>query len=309
VTDAAASSGVNRQNTALGIWLMVATSLVFSAQDGFSRHLAASYNVWMVVMIRYWFFAAFVTALAARAPGGLRQAVAARFPKLQVFRGVLLALEICLNVTGFVLIGLVESHAVFACYPLLVAALSGPVLGERVGWRRWTAIAVGFVGVLVILEPGVKAVSPLSVIPLGAAFMFALYALLTRYVARGDTPSVSFFWTGVGGAVVMTLIGVWHWQPMSPPDWGWMAALCLCGALGHFLMIKAFAVAEASAIQPFAYLQLVFASGVGIVVFGDAIEANVVAGAGIVVAAGVFTLWRARVAGAAAAKAAPSARR
>jgi drug/metabolite transporter (DMT)-like permease len=290
----AASPPVNRQNLRLGIWLMVATAVVFSAQDGFSRHLATSYNVWMVVMIRYWFFAAFVTAVAARAPGGLRMAVAARFPRVQVFRGVLLALEICLNVTGFVLIGLVESHAVFACYPLLVAALSGPVLGERVGWRRWTAIAVGFVGVLVILEPGARAVSPLAAIPLGAALMFALYALLTRYVARGDTPSVSFFWTGISGAAVMTLIGIWHWQPMAAPDWGWMAALCLCGALGHFLMIKAFAVAEASAIQPFAYLQLVFASGVGFVVFGDAIEANVVFGAAIVVGAGIFTLWRAR---------------
>jgi drug/metabolite transporter (DMT)-like permease len=125
--------------------------------------------------------------------------------------------------------------------------------------------------------------------------MFALYALLTRYVARRDAASVSFFWTGVGGAVVMTAIGIWHWEPMAAADWGWMAALCICGALGHWLMIRAFEVAEASAIQPFAYLQLVFASALGVTVFGDAIRANVIIGAAIVVAAGVFTLWRERV--------------
>ncbi len=283
------------QNLRLGVWLMIGTTLVFSIQDGFSRHLADSYNVWMVVMIRYWFFAAFVIALASRAPGGLRVAVATRQPVTQIVRGVLLALEICVNVTGFVLIGLVESHAVFACYPLLVAALSGPVLGERVGWRRWTAIAVGFAGVLVILQPGAGVMDPRALIPLAAALMFALYALLTRYVARRDAASVSFFWTGVGGAVVMTAIGIWHWEPMAAADWGWMAALCICGALGHWLMIRAFEVAEASAIQPFAYLQLVFASALGVTVFGDAIRANVIIGAAIVVAAGVFTLWRERV--------------
>ncbi|MFN0114305.1 MAG: DMT family transporter [Paracoccaceae bacterium] len=289
-------TGPAAQNTRLGIWLMAATSLVFSAQDGFSRYLAAEYNVWMIVMIRFWFFAALVTALAARAPGGLGAAVRARFPKLQVLRGVLLALEICVNVSGFVILGLVQSHAVFACYPLLVAALSGPILGERVGWRRWAAIGAGFLGVLVILEPGVRAISPASAIPLLAAVMFAVYALLTRYVAKADAASVSVFWTGVAGAAAMTVIGLWHWQPLVRSDWGWMTALCLSGALGHFLMIKAFAVAEASAIQPFAYLQLVFASGVGVLVFGDRIEANVVAGAAIVVGAGVFTLWRARLA-------------
>lgn len=303
MTRGATGAPVNPQNLRLGIWLMVATVLVFATQDGFSRHLAATYNVWMVVMIRFWFFAVFVTALAARAQGGLRQAVAARYLKVQIFRGVLLVLEICVSVLGFVAIGLVESHAVFACYPLLVAALSGPVLGEHVGWRRWTAIGIGFVGVLVVLSPGAGVVSPLAVIPLAAAVMFALYALLTRYVARGDPPSVSFFWTGTAGAVVMTVIGLPHWQPMSGPDWGFMAALCLCGALGHFLLIKAFAVAEASAIQPFAYLQLVFSSAVGVVVFHDPIKPNVLAGAVIVAGAGLFTLLRARAVERRAAKA------
>jgi drug/metabolite transporter (DMT)-like permease len=197
-------------------------------------------------------------------------------------------------VTAFTILGLVESHAIFACYPLLVAALSGPVLGERVGWRRWTAIAVGFVGVLIILEPGVKVFSPAAIIPLVSAFMFALYGLLTRFVARRDSAATSFFWTGVTGAVIMTIVGIPNWQLMTQSDGLWMAVLCVTGAMGHYTLIKCYEVAEASAVQPFAYLQLVFASAIGLTIFGEVMELNVMIGAAIVVMAGLFTLWRER---------------
>ena len=281
-------------NTKLGIWLMVATTFVFAMQDGISRHLASEYNVLMVVMIRYWFFAAFVMSVAARQAGGLRAAAATKQPFLQTFRGVLLALEICVMVLAFTLLGLVESHAVFTSYPLLIAALSGPVLGEVVGWRRWAAIGVGFIGVLIILKPGFGVFSVNAVVPLLAALMFALYGLLTRYAARRDSAATSFFWTGTVGAVVMTAIGLWFWEPMTAPDWAWMGLLCLTGAGGHYLLIKTYEVAEASAVQPFAYLQLVFAAALGISVFGERIEWNVALGAAIVVSAGLFTLWRER---------------
>ncbi len=283
-----------QQNTRLGIWLMVATTFVFAMQDGISRHLAGEYNVMLVVMVRYWFFAAFVLAVAARKAGGLSAAAQSAFPWLQAFRGALLVIEINIMVLGFVFLGLVESHAVFACYPLLVAALSGPVLGERVGWRRWVAIGVGFVGVVIILQPSGGVFSPYAVIPLIAALMFALYGLLTRYVARADTSATSFFYTGVSGVVVATVIGVWFWEPMTAPDWGWMGLLCLTGALGHYLLIRCYEVAEASAVQPFAYLQLVFASTMGITIFDETLRWNVAFGAALIVAAGLFTLWRAK---------------
>ena len=286
---------MSEQNNRLGAWLMIGTSFVFALQDGISRHLAENYNVYMVVMIRFWFFAAFVMVLAARNPGGIRAAARSRFPILQVTRGLLLAAEVCVMVTAFTLLGLVESHAVFTCYPLLVAALSGPVLGEKVGWRRWAAIGVGFIGVLIILQPGVTVFSPAAVIPLVAAAMFALYGLLTRYVALGDSASVSFFWTGTTGAVAMTLVGLFHWQPMSGADWGWMAVLCCTAATGHWMMIRSLEVAEASAVQPFAYFQLVFVAILGLTLFDEVLRPNVAIGAAIVVAAGLFTLWRQRV--------------
>ena len=288
---------MTEQNTRLGIWLMVVVTVIFSLQDAISRHLAAEYNVLMVVMIRYWFFALFVVALAARKAGGLRKAAATRQPLLQIARGLLLAGEVCIMVVAFVVLGLAATHAVFAAYPLIVAALSGPILGERVGWRRWTAIGIGFLGILIILQPGTGALQPAALIPLAAAAGFALYSLLTRYAARKDSAAVSFFWTGTTGAVAMTAVGLWVWEPMAPADWGWMALLCCTAALGHWLLIRTYEVAEASAVQPFAYLQLVWASGLGVLLFAEELAANVVLGAAVVVAAGLFTLWRTRTVG------------
>jgi len=283
-----------QNNPRLGMWLMCATAFIFAVQDGISRHLAGEYNVLMIVMIRYWFFAAFVITVASRKEGSIRAAAATAQPLLQMFRGLLLAGEICVMVAAFVLLGLVESHAIFASYPLLVAAFSGPILGEKVGWRRWVAIGVGFIGVLVILEPGITVFSPYAIVPLASAIMFAVYSLLTRYAARRDSAATSFFWTGVMGAIFMTIIGVWYWEPMTNSDWIWMATLCVTGATGHFLLIKTYEVAEASSVQPFAYLQLVFATLIGITVFGETLATNVAIGAVIVVGAGIFTLLRTR---------------
>ena len=285
---------MSEQNTRAGILFMVATTFIFAAQDGLSRHLAAEYNVYMVVMIRYWFFAAFVISVASRKAGGLRAAAASAVPWVQGFRALLLVAEICVMVFGFTLLGLVESHAVFACYPLLIAALSGPVLGERVGWRRWVAIGVGFLGILIILEPGFGVFQPEAVVPLIAALMFALYGLLTRYVGLRDSAATSFFWTGTVGMVAMTAVGAWFWEPMTGPDWAWMILLCITGALGHYTLIKCYELAEASAVQPFAYLQLVFASILGILVFNESVRMNVALGTALIVAAGLFTLWRER---------------
>ena len=273
----------------------MAVSVVFALQDGISRHLAGEYNVLMIVMVRYWFFAAFVISIASRKAGGLLETGRTEQPFLQTFRGVLLAAEICVMVSAFTVLGLVESHAVFAAYPLLVAALSGPVLGEHVGWRRWLAIGVGFIGVLIILRPGFGVFDPAAVIPVIAAAMFALYGLLTRYAARKDSTATSFFWTGTTGAIAITCVGVWFWEPMTGSDWIWMGTLCVTGATGHWLLIRCYEVAEASAVQPFAYFQMVFAAMVGIAAFGEMLEWNVMLGAFVIVAAGLFTLWRERL--------------
>ncbi|MBL4807776.1 MAG: DMT family transporter [Rhodobacteraceae bacterium] len=279
-------------NTRKGIMLMVLTTIIFAIQDGISRHLAGQYGAITVVMLRYWFFAAFVIAISASRPGGVRRIARTSQPFLQIFRGVLLVAEICVAITAFVMLGLVEAHAVFASYPLIVAALSGPVLGESVGWRRWLAIFVGMIGVFVLLNPGEKMFSPAILLGILAAVMFALYSLLTRYAARKDSAETSFFWTGVSGAVAITIIGVFFWTPLDQSDWGWMAALCVGGALGHYTLIKAYEAAEASTIQPFAYFQLLFASTIGVLIFADILETRLLIGGAIIVSAGLFALFR-----------------
>ena len=283
-----------KQNERLGIFLMVITTIVFASQDGLSKYLATEYNVYMVVMIRYWFFAAFVVTISSHKPGGLKQVAKTKAPLLQIFRSLILVAEMCVTILAFTLLGLAETHAIFASYPLIIAMLSGPILGEHVGWRRWLAICVGFFGILIILNPGNGIFSPYALVPLAGAILFALYGLLTRYAGQYDNSSTSFFWTGIVGCIAMTAIGLNFWDPVSQGDWSIMLILSASGMLGHFLLIKCYEVAEASAVQPFAYLQLIWASLIGIIIFGEQITTNVLIGACIIVGAGLFTLWRER---------------
>ena len=283
-----------KQNERLGIFLMVITTIVFASQDGLSKYLATEYNVYMVVMIRYWFFAAFIMTISSRKPGGVKQVAKTKTPLLQIFRSLVLVAEMCVTVLAFTLLGLAETHAIFASYPLVIAMLSGPILGEHVGWRRWLAICVGFFGILIILNPGNGIFSPYALVPLAGAILFALYGLLTRYAGQYDKSSTSFFWTGTVGCIAMTAIGLNFWDPVSQADWSIMLILSASGMLGHFLLIKCYEVAEASAVQPFAYLQLIWASLIGVIIFGEQITTNVLIGACIIVGAGLFTLWRER---------------
>lgn len=275
-----------------GILMICLASLIFAVQDAVSRHLGSLYPPVFVTMLRYWFFAVFAVVMAARGPGGLRAALRSPHPVAQTVRGLILAFEVVLMLIAFVKLGIVETHAVFTVAPLLVVALSGPMLGERIGWRRWVAVGVGFIGVLVVLQPGFRVFSPWAILPLVSALMFAVYALLTRRVSAEDSALVSFVWTGVAGAVGITLAGIWFAEPIARADWPWMGALCLTGAAGHYLLIRAYELAEASSLQPFAYTQLVWVSLIGVFLLGERVAPNVILGMVIIVGAGLFTWWR-----------------
>jgi S-adenosylmethionine uptake transporter len=285
---------VTAQNNRLGILLMVATVFCYTVQDGLTRFLAGEYSVVMVVMIRYWFFAAFVIALALRRPGGLAS-VRTRQWRLHGARATLHIAEIFVIVASFVALGLVNTHAVFAVCPLIIAALAGPVLGERVGLARWIAIGAGFAGIIVILRPGSDLFSPLALMPLAAAAMFAGYSLLTRLATRTEDPFIAFFWSGILGAAFATAAGLWFLEPMGTRDWALTVANGLVAILANWLMIRCYAVAEAGAVQPFAYLQLVFVAVMGVTVFGETVDPATILGAVIVTGAGLFTLlWTER---------------
>jgi drug/metabolite transporter (DMT)-like permease len=278
-------------NPRKGILLMIAAVFAFAAQDGFSRHLAETYNTLMVIMVRYWFFAAFVLLLALRRPEGLRAAVRSGHLRAHMLRSLLLVAEICIIVYGYTKIGLIQSHAIFAVCPLLVVALSGPMLGERLSWQRWAAVGTGMIGVLIILQPGYGVFSWAALLPLTAAFSFALYATLTRLTTRDEPTFPALFWPAVIGAVIMTAIGLPNWQPVQGGDLALLLIYASISILSHWLLLKCYEAAEASAVQPFAYLQIVFVSIIGITVYGELLAPAVVFGTALIVAAGIYALW------------------
>ena len=271
----------------LGALLTIAAVTVFGLQDGVSKHLTEQYSVFFVITVRYWAFAA-VLALVHR--GQLRQVAATRHLPRQLLRGVLLAGQVCMIVQSFASLGLTTTHAVFSSFTLLVAVGSWLFLGERVTRGRWAAIAIGFAGVLVILRPGVQVLEPMALLPLAGAVTFASYQLLTRTVSGDDHPRTSFFYTGLGGALVMSCVGPFFWEQPDLQGWAWLAVVSGSSMLGHYLFIQALRFAEASAIQPLIYLQLVVATTVGVLQFDERLDAMTTVGAAMVVGAGLYTL-------------------
>ena len=289
-----ATSTSIRHNPRLGIILMILVTMIFAVQDGISRYVAEQTNPITVVTIRYWFFALFVLALCKIRNGSIRAVAQTRQPILQIGRGVILVTQIVTAVFAFVSVGIIGFHTLFAIYPLMIAAMSVPFLGERVSWRRWTAIAAGFCGVLIILNPTTMSLDMATLVPLFSALLFAVYGVLTRYASRQDSAETSFFWTGFAGAIAISFVAPFFWLPPQGTAWIWMAALCLTGVTGHFLLIKSLEVAEAATVQPFTYFQLMFSTLVGIMAFDDMLSIRIVIGSAIIVAAGLFTLYRER---------------
>ena len=271
---------------------MVVTTFMFSAMDGVSRFLAERNNVFTLVTMRYWFIATIMIISCLFIKNSLTKILYTKQPYIQFTRGLILSLNNCLVVYTFTLLGLVETHAIIACYPLIVAGLSVPFLGEKFGWRRWTAIFVGFVGVIIILRPTTNIISEGSIFALIGAVMFAVYLILTRYVSRQDSAITSFFWTGIGGTVTMSIISLFIWNNIPEEDYLWLFIMCLLSASSHFMMVKTLQVAEASVIQPFSYLQLVFGSIIGVTIFSESINFMLVIGVIVVIGSGLFTTWR-----------------
>lgn len=273
------------------VYVLLAVT-IFAGQDAFSKLLGEKYPPIMVTMIRFWAFAVFVTILAAAAPSGLRASLTTKRPFLQIIRGLLLVSEVVVVVIAFTTAGLAMSQAIMQSTPLIVTVLSIPLLGEQVGWKRGLAVLVGLIGVLVILNPVNVDFDVRLLIPLGASLMYALYNVATRAVGHHDSATTSVFYAGIVGAIAASIIGPFYWTPIAPSDWLPMAALCICGAISHYFLIKAYSLLTAVEVQPLTYFQLVLSVAVATLFFGETITLNMVFGALIVVGAGLFTVWR-----------------
>ncbi len=175
-----------------------------------------------------------------------------------------------------------------ACYPLIVVALSGPMLNEKVSLSKWLAVLVGFLGVLVILNPFSIRLTITSLIPFITAISFSLYTILTRKASLKDDAETSFFWACLISGAVMTIVGPFYYEQILFSDWGVLLLLCCTGMAGHFLLTKAYEITEASALQPFTYFQLLFASIIGVAIFKDNLTIWILLGGVIIILSGTF---------------------
>ena len=277
-----------------GIALMCGAVGCFAFLDATAKYLGRHIDVIEVVWARYTF--GFLLALAWSNPINRPGLMRTTRPGLQIGRSALLLGSTMLNFFAIKYLQLDQALTITFSTPFFVAALSGPVLGEWVGPRRWGAIAVGFLGVLVVTRPGFSAIHPAALLSAGGALCYAAYALSTRILARSDSSQTTLFYSNLVGAVVILPAVAIVW---TPPDGVLIGALMLAtGALasiGHYLLILAHRLAPASVLSPFIYSQLAWTVALGYAVFGDVPNRWTMAGAAIVIASGLYLLHRERV--------------
>ena len=277
-----------------GIVLVLCAFFVFGIQDGLTKHVTQSISISQMLLVRFAVFAAFITLWVHRR-GGVRAAARSKRPFSQIVRSSLLLAEIGVFAYALKFLPIADVHSVFAAAPLIVTALSAPLLGEPVGPRRWAAVLVGFMGVLVILRPGTGAIEPAALVALGAAFMFALYIIMTRKISTVDSSETSLFYLGWTGFAIMAVIGPFYWEWPDLDGWIFLLALSIAAIVGHTLFTMALQAAPAAVLQPFQYSVLVWAALIGFFVFGDFPDHWTIAGAAVVVASGLYTIYRERV--------------
>jgi drug/metabolite transporter (DMT)-like permease len=275
-----------------GLVLVILAGMCFALLDSNAKWLGQSYPLTQVLWMRYTIGAVIAMAYAARP---LRWAMfSTRHPWLQVSRGALLLICTYTNFLALHYLPLALVLSVLFTAPLMTCALSVPLLGEKVGWRRWSAIAVGFCGVLVIVRPGFGEVHWAILSALASAFFGALYNIVTRQVARHDDTRVSLVYVSLVGAIIATPELALGWVTPVGWDWALFVGLGASGALGHFLLIGAFKHAPASTLAPFSYVQIVWSTMMGYLVFSNVPDLMTFLGAAIIIASGVYLVLRER---------------
>ena len=214
-------------------------------------------------------------------------------PGLQIGRSVLLLGSTLCNFAALRYLQLDEAIALIFSTPFFVAALSGPLLGEWVRWRRWTAIAVGFLGVLVVTRPGAGSFHPAALLSLSAAVLYALYSITTRILARTNSNATTLFYSNIVGALALIPVLPFVWTtPRDPLLIALMVGTGAAGGFGHYLLIAAHRLAPAAVLSPFIYTEIVWVTVLGFSVFGDLPTRWTLTGAAIVVASGLYILHR-----------------
>ena len=269
-----------------GILLMMAAMVFFTLLDATAKHLVQDLPPVVAVFGRY--LVALGLSLAVILRKSDTALLVTSYPKLQVLRGLLLMASTALNFTAIMYLQLAQTAAIFFSIPLWVCALSVPILGEKVGLRRWIAVAIGFFGVLVIMRPGTGSFHWAMLLSVTASLCGAIYNIVTRKVGGRDRAETSLFYVGLVGAAAAATPLPFVWKTPEGLQWLMLGFMGLAGTIGHFMLIQAHRLAPASALAPYMYTQIVWMIAVGYFAFGDVPDLWTLVGAAIVVASGLF---------------------
>jgi drug/metabolite transporter (DMT)-like permease len=277
------------RSTQLGIAVMLAGILLFSLNDVMGKWLVATYSVGQVLLIRS------AAALLILSPfiwkAGVRSLVRVEQRRMQVLRVILSSLEVYCFYFAVIYLPLADVMTYWLAAPIYVAALSPFLLGEHVGWRRWTAIFIGFVGVIVALEPSAATLTAPALISIFGSFAFAFMMLSGRSLrATPDTTLV--FWQTIGAGLFGLATAPFGWVTPSAPDFALLGLLGVVAMVAHVCVNRALKLADAATVAPFQYTLLLWAVIFGWLVFGDIPRPAMLAGAAIIVAAGLFIFFR-----------------
>src|SRR5258707_2360826 len=274
LTDAAHE---HRRQRLIGIGLMCGAVAAFACLDCMAKYLGTHMDVMQVVGVRY--VSAFLIALLFSNPISRPGLLRTGRPALQLGRSVLLLGSTFFNFMAFRYLQLDEALAILFSTPFMVAILAGPMLGEWVGWRRWIAIGVGLLGVLVVVRPGLGGLQWAALLSGGSAVCYAFYSITTRMLARYDSSQTTLFYSNMLGAAIMLPVLPFVWTPpRSVLDAVLMVALGAFGAFGHYLLILAHRHAPASVLSPLMYTQLIWATAFGYLIFANVPSRRTLAG-------------------------------
>lgn len=278
-----------------GIALLVASTFFFSGADVLTKVLASSLPVIEIAWIRYVTFTLLI--LPVLLSSGVAQATRSRRPGLQLVRGLATVVSALLFSASLPLLAVADATAINFVSPILITALSIPLLGEVVGWRRWTAAVIGLLGVLIVVRPGSGAFEAAAILPLLAAGSWAGAAVVTRMMSGTDRPITTLAYSAFVGTAVLSLMVPFVWVVPAWSDLGLGVCIGILSTAGHWLVVLAYRHAAASRVAPFSYVQLIWAGALGFVVFGSVPDAWTVVGAGVIVLSGLYTAHRERVRG------------
>lgn len=289
---AAPGTGITEFSPLKGILLYIPAMAIVPLMDGIAKHLSTEMSVMQVSWARY--FAHFAILLPIILIKHRPAQLIPSRPVLQLVRGGLLLVSTVCFFWAISLMPLADALAIVFVSPLVVTALSPWLLGETVGLRRWSAVVVGFIGACIIIQPGPEMFNSGALLALAAGTLYALYLIATRRLAGSAPPLVTLFYTALVGAVLLSLIVPFTWTTPNLEQIGWMASLGLIAAVGHFLVIKAFQMAPASLLAPYGYSEIVMATVVGYLIFGDFPGYWSWVGVSIVIASGIYVSVRER---------------